>query len=668
MRNFFTRLTGSARTKSLGGVNLVETTSFTGFDHYQDAATLKTYKESLYLFIAVSKITKRGASVPFELYRVTNAQGDTEELLEHPVIDLFNNPNPLMTKREFFEVSLAHYLLSGDCFWYLVREGRSIVGMVPLRPDYVEILLSSDRQRVIGYEYNNVEKIRIAPEDIVHTKNVDPTNMLRGVGASRPASQRIVSEKEAAALQGKFFKSNGVPSVLVFLNQDLNQEQVREARSNWRETFTRLGEQVGFFGQNTKDVKPLSVTPREMDFIASQDKLRNDILAAFGVPLPMVDLKDVERANSREAYRMFLQEAVIPALDAFEDTINNRMLPRIDDSVFLTFPDPTPFDREQALKEATELKRAGIISANEARALFNYEPMDGHDELTVQRNPLDMTDTTKALRAKAKQVLRSRPLLVKRIKATEALTKALSTGPKRQMNSVFATKALKETYAKAYNDRVDRKAKVLEEALNKYHEGQRERILKTDLTPNGFMDKGEEQRLAKEALRPVLVKLYEEGGQAALDALFKKADDRFFTDEALLAQLDLRLEFFVNSMTETTFEILKGRIVEGLSAGNGVAEIADKISNYFADMKEGRAMTIARTETGFALSKATNDAYQQSGIVTGKEWITVGDEKVRPEHVENDGVIVPKGAAFPNGEHYPAEHSINCRCVLAPAV
>lgn len=680
----FARWFGSETTKAATtAVRFVASSPFfTGFDHHQDIANLNSYKESLYLYIAVSKITRRGAGVPLELYRLTNTAGDSEELLEHELLDVFNNPNPIMTRREFFEVSLAHYLLSGDCFWALARTGNRVTGMIPLRPDYVEIVLSKERTEIVGYEYRHAETVRFAPQDVVHIKNIDPTNMLRGVGAIRPASQRIVSEKEASRFQAQLFKNNGMPSVLVFLDQDLTgkDEEIAQARAKWKRTFKEDGEQVGFFGNNTKDVKSFSTTPKEMDFTQSQEKLRNDILAAFGVPLPMVDLKDIERANSREAYRMFLQEAVIPALDAFEDAINHRLVSQVDESVFVTFPDPTPFDRETALQEATQLKKAGIITANEARALFNYEPMDGHDDLQeTTASPFEAGEASKRLRSKAKNVLRSRPVQYLKMKAAEDIASALSlpAGPKREMKSIFATKELKQSYAKAYNTRVDKRSDTYADTLNAFHQAQLDRLLKRNAdgwTTDNFMDLAEETRLAKQTFRPVAERLYTDGGQETLQDLFRaqkgvnKALDDFFADPVLLQAIAERVELFSESIIKTTYDILQRKIREGVENGDGIDKIGRSIRDYYTDMEVKRARTIARTETGFILSKATNDAYMQSSIVTGKEWITVGDEKVRDEHVENDGVIVAKGGVFPSGEEYPAHKSINCRCVLAPAV
>lgn len=362
---------------------------------------------------------------------------------------------------------------------------------------------------------------------------------------------------------------------------------------------------------------------------------------------------------------MYLQEAVIPVLETFVDVINNRLVPMMDIAVFFDFSDPVPIDREMVLKEATELKKSGIISANEARELFNYEAIEGQDELTSAP-----TAPNAQVVDQAKSILRKRPLLVKRLDAIEKTATALMlAAPKREMNSIFATRAQKETYARAYLKSVDRKAEKVKDALDEVHSAMEKRILETDLDVAGFMDVQREKKLAKDAMTPIMVKLYEDGGQAALDALFQKSSaEHFFTDAVLLSAIEGRVDFFTDSIMETTFDILKAKIVDGVKNGDGVDVIAKSIKDYFNDLSTGRAKTIAQTETNFVLSKATNDAYTQSNIVTGKEWLTVGDDKVREEHVENDGVIVAKGQAFPSGEEYPAEHSVNCRCALLPTV
>lgn len=665
MPNLFERLFGRRplETKDKLTTFLPYTNSqFSGFENITDASNLNSYKDSLYLYIAVSKISKRMASIPLELHKIKGTKGDTEEVFDHEILDLFYNPNDMQTQRVFMETSCAHYLLSGDVFWYINRDDMS---MVTLRPDYIDIILSKDHQTVVAYEYRAGNITKFKPEDIIHIKNPDPTNILRGVGAVRPANMRIITEKAAAKYQANWLQNQGRPDVAVFVDGPVDDEKGNTARAKWQSTFGKnKGGSAGFFGNNIKSIQELNKTPVEMGLMDTQNFLRDDILAALGVPKAMVTSDDVNMANAKEAYRMFLQEAVVPVMNAFIDVINNRMLPQFDQALFFRFDDPTPSDRELILKETTELKKNGIITANEARANYDYQAMDGADSLATAAPRPEVAEEAKA-------IIRRRPILAKTLKAKELTTQALlaaTTEPKRQLNSIFPTKALKQGYAKAYNKRVDDKTGILKAAIDKFHEGQLERILASDLDPNGFMDLQGEKSLAQDAFTQIMTQLYKDGGQAALDAIFKKSADNFWADEVLLAAIQARVAFFVDSMTETTFAVLQSKLMSGLTAGDGPDKIASDIRGYFTDMTKGRAATIARTETGHVLSKASNDAYNQSSVITGKEWITVGDDKVRPEHVENNGVIVGKGGTFPSGEQYPADHSINCRCVLAPTV
>ncbi|MFG6605271.1 phage portal protein [Sulfitobacter sp. 1A10445] len=662
LSNFFSRLVPPTKEK-LTELPAGWSTSnhATGLENFTDSRSLTSYKESLYLYIAVSKISKRMASIPLELHKIKGTKGDTEEVFDHEILDLFYNPNDLQTQRTFLETSCAHYLLSGDAFWYINRDDMS---MVTLRPDQMEIILNKGNKGVVAYEHRAGTVTRFKPEDIVHIQNPDPTNILRGVGAVRPAHVRIITEKAAGEYQANWLKNQGRPDVAVFVDGVIDDEKGKEGRRKWLSTFGKNGGGVGFFGNIIKSIQELNKTPVEMGLMDTQNFLRDDILAALGVPKGMVTSDDVNMANAKEAYKMFLQEAVVPVLDAFIDVINNRMLPRFDQALFFRFDDPTPNDRELILKETTELKKNGIITANEARANYDYESIDGADNLaTAQVRP--------AVQEEAKAIIRRRPLLAKRLKAKELAVEALmsvSTAPERKLNSIFPTKSLKDGYAKAYNKRVDKKAEGLKAAIDTFHEAQLKRILENDLTVDGFMDVQAEKIAARAYFTPILREMYKSGGQEALDAVFKKSADNFWADEVLLAAISARADFFTNSMTETTFAVLGAKIADGLKAGNGPDTIASDIRGYFTDMTKGRAETIARTETGYTLSKASHDAYQQSSVITGMEWITVGDAKVRPEHQENNGQIVAKGGTFASGESYPAQHSINCRCVLGPTV
>lgn len=680
--NILQRLFAKAKQKSVSILSSGNMSMMVNGEDGYDSLNLRSFRESLYLFIGVSMIRETVSSIPLEMYRIINKEGDTEEVHNDPFLDVLERPNYRQTQKEFWKLSIAYYLLAGETFWYLERAENGVpTTMVNLRPDYVNILMSEDNLMIVGYEFiqTNGKVIKLRVEDVLHIKNIDPVNPARGVGVVRPATQRIITEKEASKHQSNTFKSQGRPDIAVFTEVDLNEDQTEEARQKWNKIYGNNGSNAGFFGADVKSVQLLGVNPREMDFINTQKFLRDDILASLHIPKAMITSDDVNLANSRTARINYIKEACLPILDTFIDIINNKLLNDQGEDKFISYENPVNEDREMILKETVELKTAGIITTNEARDLMSYPAVEDGDTLSTNTmGALQLSMKNKKVKGLAKRMLGKRSVLKKKFEAIEAMTKLfqMEKAVKRERNSVFTTKEAKEMYIKAFNKNIDNKAKHFKETIDVYNRDLEKRIVKHmedfGVSSDKFFDATTEIVEAKRIFTPLMQSMYKKIGQETMDnvanGFSSKASEQFFTADSMLQKLEQRSEFFILSMLDTDYAQLKKIITAGLQEGKGVDAIGRDIRGYFDDMSVARAKTIARTETGNIVSQATNEAYNQSSLVTGKEWMTAHDSKVRPEHEANDGVIVDTNGVFPNGEHYPSEHSINCRCAIAPAI
>lgn len=664
-----------------------------GMENFYDSLNLNTYKESLYLFIGVSMIRETVSSIPLEMHRIKNSNGDTEEVLTDPFLDLIGRPNANQTQKEFWKLSVAYYLLSGEAFWYLDRAGIGGVptAMANMRPDHVEVMVSKDTSEIVAYKFykSNGQTIIIQPEDVLHTKNIDPTNTSRGVGVIRPATQRIITEREASKYQSTTFKNSGRPDIAVFTDvDDLTEEQSEEARIKWDKIYGgNKKSAAGFFGGGVKSIQLLNASPKEMEYMGTMNFLRDDILSALRIPKAMLTSDDVNLANSKTARINYVKEACMPVLDAFIDVINNKYLTDAGEDKFIIYDNPVNEDRDILLTEAKELKQAGIITVNEAREIMNYPAMEGEDELVPSSGSMfTLSMKKKRLKLVAKTVLRKRKVLVLKFRAVDAIAKSLQEQKAfevaREQNAVFGTKQLKEKYIKTFNDNIDTKAVLFKETIDVYNQGLLSRILenfeKLGVTETHIFDVSVELQETKGIFTPLLKKMYEKVGQDVMDSISigfsNKASEHFYSADDILRELELRSEFFVTSMLNTDFKEMKEIIAQGLKDGLSVNQIGQSLRLYFDDMSVARAKTIARTETSRVISKATNDAYSQSNLVTGKQWLTSRDGKVRDtantvnDHTINDGKIVNTNERFPNGEMYPGELTINCRCAIAPTV
>ena len=122
----------------------------------------------------------------------------------------------------------------------------------------------------------------------------------------------------------------------------------------------------------------------------------------------------------------------------------------------------------------------------------------------------------------------------------------------------------------------------------------------------------------------------------------------------------------VTQINEETRRRLAQVVSDGVKNKRGVPGLARDIRSSFGNMTKHRSELIARTETANALSQASLDTMKDMGI-DGKEWVTVGDDRVSPECRGNEAEgIIPTDQPFSSGRMAPPEHPA-CRCSLAPA-
>lgn len=121
-----------------------------------------------------------------------------------------------------------------------------------------------------------------------------------------------------------------------------------------------------------------------------------------------------------------------------------------------------------------------------------------------------------------------------------------------------------------------------------------------------------------------------------------------------------------------------------LSEGKSVAEFTQSVLDSGIRDEYYKARRVAITETLRAHSYAQEEAILQNPAVESKEWVHTGSYRNAPRenHVELNGVVVPKDEAFtlrgldgvtyypmcPRDSSLPPGESINCHCLHRPIV
>lgn len=129
----------------------------------------------------------------------------------------------------------------------------------------------------------------------------------------------------------------------------------------------------------------------------------------------------------------------------------------------------------------------------------------------------------------------------------------------------------------------------------------------------------------------------------------------------------------IESVNATTQRMLANQLRQGLDKGEGLNDLTERVKKVLGSNRQ-RAQSIARTQTGGAVSGGRHVGMQQAGI-EGKIWLDAKDENVRDLHVQAGkqySKAIPINEPFVIGGDFlmhpgdpgasPA-NVINCRCV-----
>lgn len=171
-------------------------------------------------------------------------------------------------------------------------------------------------------------------------------------------------------------------------------------------------------------------------------------------------------------------------------------------------------------------------------------------------------------------------------------------------------------------------------------------------------------------------RLFASVGKSSRASIEKKDAQNIFR-EAMNRWIDVYALDKARTIAGTTKELVRQVIDARSRAGESSDQIADAIEKETGgSVSRARAEVIARTEVNAAASAGSDEAAKSTQLQLTREWLTVGDFRVRDSHVATDGQLrgmdepfeVPPGSGVhlmrPADPAGPAGEVIQCRCVL----
>ncbi|MFS8039234.1 phage portal protein [Xanthobacter sp. AM11] len=338
------------------------------------------YARNAIAYRAVRLIGEAASAVPLLL------MAGRQEMETHPLLDLIRRPNPRLAGSSFMEAVCSHLLVAGNAYVEAVAVDGRLRELHILRPDRVRVVPGPDGWPE-AFDYTlGADTVRI-PQDslvagaevppILHLTAFNPVDDHYGFAPLEAAAQALDLHNAASAWNKALIDNAARPSgALVYGGSGaLTDEQFERLKGELEASFqgaVNAGRPLLLEGG--LDWRPLSLTPKDMDFEAARNSAAREIALAVGVPPLLLGIPgDNTYANYAEANRVLWRQSVVPLVRRVADALSSWLGPAYGGGLALV-PD---LDQVEALSaERTELwariGAADFLTDAEKRAATGY--------------------------------------------------------------------------------------------------------------------------------------------------------------------------------------------------------------------------------------------------------------------------------------------------------
>jgi HK97 family phage portal protein len=633
-------------------------------------ATREGYKISVFVYRAIRTIIQAASGIPWV------ALDDKGEPIEgHPFAKVWAKPNPQFSGQDNMEFIIAHQLLCGNALLQPIIVGGKPKEFWMVMPDLVQPIPSDvPGEWLKGWRVTTAggNQHDVPPDQFLHFMQVDPGNPYWGMGPLMSAARTIDTDNEAQDTQKISMQNRATPDGVFTHESVLTPEQFEEARRQIRENFLAKSKkrEPWVLGAGAK-WNQMSMTPVEMDFIASRLANLRGIAAAFGLdPWWLGDRSASTYNNIIEARKALYIEVVLPMLDDIKSTLNLRIAPmygNITISYDTSKVAALRADYSAKVEQAKTLWAMGIpFDQINERLEMGFEEFPGWDRGYLPMTLLPTSAPAEDEDSEKTRIAKSNAVGMGLVEGESTKTLNLST----------------EEQKTAHWKRVDRRRTGWWEVVNRkvlpLYEAEAKAVAKAlkGKTPAMLVEAvafaiDDGKHKWEKTLTAISAALIEDFGGEIADGLGAEksagpAELKWEFDPlspAIRAWISQHGAENVKTILATNLEEVKRIILMGIDENLSTVQIGRDLKQFYTDRSAYKAMRIARTETSRAAGFGQREAAKQSGVVKTHTWVTSRDDRVRDEHVAVDGETKNLNESYSTGEMYPGENSINCRCV-----
>jgi HK97 family phage portal protein len=593
----------------------------------------------------VDFLARNIAQLPIQVFRRVS-DTDRERLNDHPLAQLLKRPNYFTTHYRAID-SLIHDMgIYDNAFWVKVRpdSGGQMTGLVRVDPRMVTPIGTTFITSTDYMIQGNGGYLTVPADQMVHFRGYNPDNMRWGCSPIETLRRVLIEEFQAGVYREQLWRNSARMSGYLSRPTDApmwGKDDRGRFREQWQAQYAGSdGTHAGGTPilEDGMSFTQAAVTPEQAQYLENRKLTREEVAAAYHIPLPMVGILDhATYSNMNQAHAQLYQDTLGPWFQQLSEDIELQLLPEFDDNdgVYVEFNIAAKlagsFEEQAAVLQSAV--GAPYMLRNEARARLNLPELDGGNELVTPLNVLIGGQASPTDSAPPANPLSAPKHVVPLHKARASVA------------DVDKIKALMAAF-------FARQHKAISSAVG--------------ATPDPSIgDVFDDERWDNELtgdLFKTAVPVASGIGRAVLELL---GLDTVYDAVRTHSYLHTFAELAATGINDTT----KADVTEKLTADEPLVALQELFDGY----QGGRADQIGETQ-GTALSGfGSEEAVKQTGMDGSKTW-QVTSKNPRASHAAMDGETVGVEEEFSNGAKWPGDSSLdvderaNCSCEVVMSV
>lgn len=384
-------------------------------DFTQDYAAI--FRANPQVRTVISFLGRNIAQIKMPVYeRISD--DERRKVNDHPLSVLIRKPNPRMTRYRMFDALVNDMGIWDNSIWLKTKIGSDVKALFRLPVRQISPIGDSWLE-ADGYRFRGTKGTKdFTPDEVVHFRGYNPDDARWGVSPLETL-RRILAEDYQAGLAREQLHRNGA-QFAGYIKRPIeapewNDTAARQFSLDFASTWASRGSQAGGTPILEEGMEYVAngVSPKELQYIEARKLTREEIAAAFHIPLPMVQLlENATFSNITEQHKQLYQDTLGPWLQMIQEEIELQLMPDFD----TTGKFYVEFNMAEKLKgsfveQADSYQKAAggpYLTRNEVRAMENRPPIDGGDELVMplnvtaggQASPSDSAPKSRRLRAR----------------------------------------------------------------------------------------------------------------------------------------------------------------------------------------------------------------------------------------------------------------------------